>query len=86
MHDGSVVRFREVASDYDPTDRDAAYAHVRARQERGEIVDRAAVHRRELGGHARRREDGRARRSSTCRTRQLCPGKDALEKLMDEYR
>src|SRR5262249_14390157 len=38
MHDGSVVRFRQVAQDYDPTDRDAAYAHVRAHQERGEIV------------------------------------------------
>jgi 2-oxoglutarate ferredoxin oxidoreductase subunit beta len=38
MHDGSVVRFRGVAGDYDPTDRDAAYAHVRAAQSRGEVV------------------------------------------------
>ncbi|HKK08117.1 MAG TPA: 2-oxoacid:ferredoxin oxidoreductase subunit beta [Gemmatimonadota bacterium] len=37
MHDGSVVRFRKVPEDYDPTDRDAAYAYVRERQEAGEI-------------------------------------------------
>src|SRR5207237_10352015 len=36
MHDGSIVRFREVGSEYDPTDRDAAYAHERTHQERGE--------------------------------------------------
>src|SRR6266571_229483 len=28
MHDGSAVRFRKVASDYDPTDRDAAYSYI----------------------------------------------------------
>src|SRR5438874_6338994 len=38
MHDGSVVRFRRVASDYDPRDRDAAYAYVRKHQARGEVV------------------------------------------------
>jgi len=37
MHDGSTVRFRKVPEDYDPTDRDAAYAYVRERQEAGEI-------------------------------------------------
>src|SRR5205823_14444084 len=35
MHDGSVVRFRKVDESYDPTDRDAAYAHVRSLQEKG---------------------------------------------------
>ena len=38
MHDGSVVRFRAVGADHDPTDREAAYAHVRACQKRGEVV------------------------------------------------
>ncbi len=37
MHDGSVVRFRKVPAHYDPTDRDAAYAYVRERQEAGEV-------------------------------------------------
>ena len=39
MHDGSVVRFRQVASDYDPKNRDAAYAYVREHQARGEVDD-----------------------------------------------
>ena len=38
MHDGSVVRFRRVGEDYDPTDRDAAYAYVRKHQAAGEVV------------------------------------------------
>ncbi|MGH7481062.1 MAG: 2-oxoacid:ferredoxin oxidoreductase subunit beta, partial [Longimicrobiales bacterium] len=37
MHDGSVVRFSKVAGDYDPTDRDAAWAHIRERQSAGEV-------------------------------------------------
>ena len=31
MHDGSWVRLRKVAEDYDPTDRDRAYAYIRER-------------------------------------------------------
>jgi 2-oxoglutarate ferredoxin oxidoreductase subunit beta len=38
MHDGSIVAFRKVTEDYDPTDRDAAYAHIRERQEAGEVA------------------------------------------------
>jgi len=38
MHDGSWVRLRKVAEDYDATDRDRAYAYIRERQAAGEIV------------------------------------------------
>ena len=38
MHDGSVVRFRKVADDYDATNREGAYAYVRESQKRGEIA------------------------------------------------
>src|SRR6188472_2408415 len=38
MHDGSTVRLRKVAEDYDPTDRDRAYAYIRDRQADGELV------------------------------------------------
>jgi 2-oxoglutarate/2-oxoacid ferredoxin oxidoreductase subunit beta len=38
MHDGSWVRLRKVAQDYEPTDRDRAYAYIRERQRVGEIV------------------------------------------------
>ena len=38
MHDGSVVRFRKTHEGYNPTDRQSAYAHVRACQERNEVA------------------------------------------------
>jgi 2-oxoglutarate ferredoxin oxidoreductase subunit beta len=38
MHDGSVVRFRSVNEAYDPTDRDAAYAHLKALHAEGEVA------------------------------------------------
>ena len=38
LHDGSWVRLRKVAEDYDPTDRDRAYAYIRERQSDGEVV------------------------------------------------
>jgi 2-oxoglutarate ferredoxin oxidoreductase subunit beta len=38
LHDGGVVRLRKLAEDYDPTDRDRAYAHIRSRQREGELV------------------------------------------------
>jgi 2-oxoglutarate ferredoxin oxidoreductase subunit beta len=38
LHDGSWVRLRKLAEDYDPTNRDGAYAHIRERQDEGELV------------------------------------------------
>jgi len=38
LHDGSSVRLRKVAEDYDPTDRDRAYAHISERHTAGEIA------------------------------------------------
>jgi 2-oxoglutarate ferredoxin oxidoreductase subunit beta len=38
MHDGSWVRLRKLAEDYDATDRDRAYATIRERQREGEIL------------------------------------------------
>src|SRR5512144_823289 len=38
MHDGSWVRLRKVAEDYDPTDRDRAYGYIRDAQSKGEVV------------------------------------------------
>ena len=85
MHDGSVVRFRRVSSDYDPRDRDAAYAYVREHQARGEVVtgllhiDETAADMHDVSG--------------TVDTplvevpfERLCPGSAALSELMDEYR
>ncbi len=85
LHDGGSVRLRATAADYDPTNRESAYAHVRACQARGEIatgllfVDEAG---REMHDLMR-----------TVPTplvdvpfEQLCPGSKALDTLMERYR
>ena len=38
LHDGSWVTLHKVAEDYDPTDRDRAYAYIRERQKAGEVL------------------------------------------------
>jgi 2-oxoglutarate ferredoxin oxidoreductase subunit beta len=85
MHDGSTVRFRKTPMGYDPTDREAAYAHVRGCQQRGEVatgllfIDQNGQDMHEV--------------SKTVETplvdlpyEQLCPGNDALQKLMERFR
>jgi len=85
MHDGTVVRFRAVDEGYDPTDRAAAYAHVRALRERGEIatgllfVDPNAASLHEVHGTV---EPPLA----TLPHEALCPGAAALDAYMNELR
>jgi 2-oxoglutarate ferredoxin oxidoreductase subunit beta len=38
MHDGSVVTFRKIDENYDPTDRDKAYSYLREHQNKGQVV------------------------------------------------
>lgn len=85
MHDGSTVRFRKTAADYDPTNREQAYAHVRACQMRQEVAT----------GLLFVSEGGKDMHavSRTVTTplvdlpfADLCPGNDALQKLMEKYR
>jgi 2-oxoglutarate ferredoxin oxidoreductase subunit beta len=85
LHDGSVVNFRKVAEDYDPTDRDAAHAYLMERQRAGEVatgllyIDPAAADMNATLGSVERPlvdlpfED-------------LCPGDAALQALQDTYR
>jgi 2-oxoglutarate ferredoxin oxidoreductase subunit beta len=85
MHDGSVVRFRKVAGEYDPTNRDAAYAHLRARQTQGEVVtgllyiDESAPDMHAVAGTI-------ATPLVDLAFEALCPGGAALAELMEEYR
>jgi len=85
MHDGSWVRLRKVAEDYDPTDRDQSYRYIRARQQAGEVVtgllyisqDSKDMHE-QLG-------------TTTASLSQLpyeslCPGSAELEKLQQRFR
>jgi 2-oxoglutarate/2-oxoacid ferredoxin oxidoreductase subunit beta len=85
MHDGSVVRLKKTAKDYDPTDRTAVMNYLMHHQKTGEIpvgllfLDEGGVE----------MHDG-AKTVKTPLTRvpyeELCPGKAALEKLMQGYR
>jgi len=85
MHDGSLVRFRAVGDGYDPTDRAAAYAHVRALRNRGEIatgllfVDPSSSSLHGVHGTV----DAPL---ATLPYEALCPGSAALEQYMHELR
>ncbi|MGH9374065.1 MAG: 2-oxoacid:ferredoxin oxidoreductase subunit beta, partial [Vicinamibacterales bacterium] len=85
LHDGSWVRLRKVADNYDPTDPDRSYAYIRERQNEGEVVtgllylspDSTDLH----------------EQSHTVATPltqlthdQLCPGRAELEKLQLRFR
>jgi 2-oxoglutarate ferredoxin oxidoreductase subunit beta len=85
LHDGSWVRLRKVAEDYDPTDRDRAYTYIRDRQKDGEVVtgllflsaDSTDLH-------------GQGNTVATPLTQvgyeDLCPGAAELEKLQARFR
>ena len=85
MHDGSIVRFRKVAEDYDPTNRDAAYAHIRALQQKQEVATGVLY----LDESAK---DMHAVNKTVDRPlvdipyEELCPGNAALSELMEEFR
>ena len=85
MHDGSVVRFRKVASDYDPRNRDAAYAYVRAAQKRGEVVT-GLLHIDESAADMHALNKTVERPLVELPYEELCPGSSALATLMEEYR
>ncbi|HWK90503.1 MAG TPA: 2-oxoacid:ferredoxin oxidoreductase subunit beta [Longimicrobium sp.] len=85
LHDGSVVRFRKVAEEYDPTDREAVQAYLTERQRAGEVatgllyVDPGAA-------------DMNAMLNSVERPlvdlpfEDLCPGDATLQALQEEFR
>ncbi|MGE3274778.1 MAG: 2-oxoacid:ferredoxin oxidoreductase subunit beta [Vicinamibacterales bacterium] len=85
LHDGSWVRLRKVAEDYDPTDRDRAYAYIRDRQEAGEVATGLLY----IDSDSKDLHD-QARTIATPLVdmpyEQLCPGSAALEKLQGRFR
>jgi 2-oxoglutarate ferredoxin oxidoreductase subunit beta len=85
MHDGSWVRLRKVAEDYNPTDRDRAYAYIRERQGAGEVVTGLLF----ITPDSQDMHD----QSETIQTplvhlpyEQLCPGAVELEALQRRFR
>ena len=85
LHDGSTVRLRSTTPDYSPTDREKAYRHVRSCQKRGEVatgllfIDEAG---RCMHDMNRTVETPLAELPFEA----LCPGKAALDALMERYR
>ena len=85
MHDGSTVRFRNTPDGYDATNREDAYAHVRACQLRHEVATGLLFI--DESGH-----DMHAVAKTVqmplidIAYEQLCPGSAALQTLMERYR
>jgi 2-oxoglutarate ferredoxin oxidoreductase subunit beta len=85
MHDGSMVRFRKTHEGYDPTDREQAYAHVRACQMRHEVAT-GLLYINEKGQDMHAVSKTVATPLVDIPYEELCPGNDALQKLMEKYR
>jgi 2-oxoglutarate/2-oxoacid ferredoxin oxidoreductase subunit beta len=85
MHDGAVMRFRKPPGEYDPTDRAKAYAHVKACSDRHEIATGLL--------YVEQGTPDMHMLNKTVATplvdlpfERLCPGSQALDQLMEEYR
>jgi 2-oxoglutarate ferredoxin oxidoreductase subunit beta len=85
LHDGSRVRLRKVDADYDPADRDRAYAYIRKHARAGEVVT-GLLH---LDPGSRDMHD-QAGTVATPLTQvpyeALCPGAAELERLQGRFR
>jgi 2-oxoglutarate ferredoxin oxidoreductase subunit beta len=85
MHDGSVVRFTKVPTDYDPTNREGVYSYVQDHQARGEIPTGLL--------YLDEQSSDMHQSSATVDTPlaevpfdKLCPGSAALEQFQRAYR
>ncbi len=85
MHDGSMVKFRKLAADYDPTDREAAYHYVRRAQENGEVVT-GLLYIDEAGADMHAVNQSSDTPLVELPYEALCPGSAALAALMEEFR
>lgn len=85
MHDGSIVRFRSVPKDYDPTDRAAVMACLQEHQSRGEIVT-GLLYLNESVPDVHEMQQTSEEPLVDMPFDKLCPGSSALDALQDEYR
>ena len=85
MHDGAVMHFRKTDDGYDPTDREKAYAHVRACQKRGEVAT-GLLFVDENGKDMHAMNNTIAQPLVDVPYEKLCPGSAALAELMEEFR
>jgi 2-oxoglutarate ferredoxin oxidoreductase subunit beta len=85
MHDGSVVHFRKLEDEYDPTDRIAAMAYVRKAQEKGEVVT-GLLYINESTADMHVVNKTVSTPLSQLPFSELTPGAAALDKLMESFR
>jgi 2-oxoglutarate/2-oxoacid ferredoxin oxidoreductase subunit beta len=85
MHDGSVVRLRKVAADYEPTNRDKVYAYVRDRQAIGEVAT-GLLYLEKGASDMSADEEVVDTPLVELPYEQLCPGSAELDRLMETYR
>jgi len=85
MHDGSVVRFKGVPKDYDPTDREKVYNYLQEHHGNGEVVtgllyvDESVPDMHELNKTV-------PVALSKLPYEKLCPGSAALDQLQEDFR
>lgn len=85
LHDGSWLRLRKVAEDYDPTDRDSAYSYIRKHQQAGEVATGllyVSTESKDMHEQAGTIEMPLVDLPYD----QLCPGSAELEKLQKQFR
>jgi len=86
MHDGSTIRLRKCAPDYDPTDRRAAWSYMVERQRSGEIATGLLYLDETAGTEMHAAAKTVAKPLSQMPFGELCPGGAALAELQDDYR
>jgi 2-oxoglutarate ferredoxin oxidoreductase subunit beta len=85
MHDGSVVRFKAVPGDYDPTDRRAVFNYLHEQQGQGEVVT-GLLFLDESVSDLHDMNQTTETPLSRMPYEKLCPGSDELERLQEEFR
>ncbi len=85
MHDGSRVRLRKVAEDYDPQDRAEAFRYLEDRRAAGEVVT-GLLYLEERGEDLHARNRTVATPLAALGHDAVCPGADALDRLMETFR
>jgi 2-oxoglutarate ferredoxin oxidoreductase subunit beta len=85
MHDGSVVQFKAVPENYDPTDRRKATAYLMEQQDKGEIVTGLLFVDETISDlHEMNRTSDVP--LSRLPYEKLCPGQSELDRLQEEFR
>jgi len=84
MHDGSVVKFRRVAADYEPTNRGAVQEYLRASRAREEVAT-GLLFLEESGGDMHAMANTVDRPLVDLEYEALCPGSAALSELQKEW-